>query len=184
MNWQDIIAALSANTQRAPIAQRQQAPPVIGPGGVTSPSFIPPEAMQGFRPAPPQQANPELFRGPLHASPLRIEQTASRMPAPALIDAYTQAPTGRFAPPDAAPEAPEDDNAAWLAARARVQQMLTQERQNAGARIPRPGAPLIGQAWAAPNARKNMLPDRIPTMPYQNPTMPTGDGRWFRRGGS
>ncbi len=41
MNWEDIIAALSANTQRAPIPQRRQTPPVIGPGGVTSPPFVP-----------------------------------------------------------------------------------------------------------------------------------------------
>lgn len=184
MTMEEIIAALSANTQRAPIPQRQQTPPVIGPGGVASPSFIPPEAMQGFRPAPPQQANPELFRGPMHASPLRIEQTASRMAAPSLQDAYTQAPTGKFAPPDADVQPGNDDDAAWNAARSRVQQAMMAERQNAGARIPRPGAPLIGQAMAAPTARKNMAPERPPPrMPYRNPTMPMGDGRW-RRGGS
>lgn len=168
----------------AQTARRSQPTPIIGPGGVTNEPFIPLEVMQNFRPAPPQEVNPELFRGPMHASPLRIEQTASRMAAPALIDAYTQAPAGRFAPPDAdSGAAPYDANAAWNEALARVQQAMMAERQNAGARIPRPGAPLIGQAMAAPTARKNMAPERPPPrMPYRNPTMPTGDGRW-RMGG-
>jgi hypothetical protein len=233
MNWEDIIAALSANTQRAPIPQRQQTPPVIGPGGVTSPPFIPNEVMQNFRPVRPQPASPEVFRGPLHASPLRIDQTASRMPAPAMIDAYTQAPRDKFRIPNAteeltpeymasrqAPmatahyrgytqpngsmirtsdiqfdpvrEAPEgsfrpiqqgeDDDAAWNAAHERVQRALSLERQNTNARLPRPGRPLIGQAWAE-TAMKNVEPGAIPRgRIYRNPGGPLSE--LPRRGGS
>ena len=227
MNLEDIIAALSANTQRAPIPQRQQTPPVIGPGGITSPSFIPNEVMQNFRPAPPQQANPELFRGPMHASPLRIDQTRGSMSAPIAPDAYAMAPQGKFAPPALTeeltpeylrtrgdvsftgrylggdrerreswapvpqppqsayrdiPDRVDEDSAAWNAARERVQAQMAIERQNTNMRIPRPGAPLIGQAYAA-TAQKNTAPERAPPRFYRNLVSRDGEGRW-RRGGS
>ena len=189
MNLSEVLAQLLAEgslsrggpPQRSigEITHANRAPPyrppemVVGPGGVTPQYFIPPEAM------PPRGAlrtptDPNLRRGPMHSSPLQI----SPGPAPAQPnepDAYALAPTNKFAPPDA--NEPDSDDLAWSQALERARATIRAETRAIGERLPRPGRPMLAQAFAAsPGVPK--LP-RVIDRGYVNPTSPDGTGRWL-----
>lgn len=124
---------------RQPQAARLRVPNPESPGAYSNFADYA-NAQRGLRPQPMPAADREPWRQPVSS-----ERWAAGSPS-----------TGRgIEPPDApqrrepAPFSMEDD--AWMAARARAEQSVAGERRATGRRIPRPGNPLIAQAWSDPD---------------------------------
>lgn len=96
--------------------------------------------------------SPPLDREPWR-QPEATERWAAGMPSTGRGLEPPSAPRRR----EAAPLSMEDD--AWVAARSRVRQQMDAERADARRRVPRPGLPLIAQAWSDPG-RRNRRDDR------------------------
>lgn len=94
----------------------------------------------------------------LRTPPPTFDQEPWRQPASTASWAAGNPSTGRGMEPPSAPVRREPapfsmEDEAWQEAMARARQSRAEDRRSAGRRIPRPGSPLIAQAWSDPDRR-------------------------------
>lgn len=116
----------------------------------------------------PQRRGPHLRREEFDQEPWRQPVSTERWAA-------GSPSTGRGIEPPNAPAGPSEtsmENDAWNAALTRTQQIMGVERRHRDQRLPRPGRPLIAQAWAEPN-EGNLLGGLVGLQGRDRPTRAT-----------
>lgn len=138
----------------------------VHPPGRDSPDAFPATDAGGFDwarsafPRTPNRFPPSLLaqREPMDREPWRQVQNAPQIGTMPQIAPGDLAPNRGLEPPSAAAtDYAASENADWNAAVERARQMLLDKRRREVRRLPRPGYPLIAQAWSDPPPRRSDL---------------------------